>query len=375
MEWFLAVILGPVISGLAGRIPDLIGFELRNRGVVGTAEEEQPLIEIAERRDAAAREVEAREEHERRILLERYRNRSEHYPLGVIGRLAEKISDSRPAVLVSPVSWRGLPAGRLPGLIHEALREVAEFSQYAELHTGAFVDDRTISGSVGAAEICALEFPAHPAVVVWFEADGSDLSAFAHLGSLFPAVDGAAGFPIRIARFGTGPGRPTRPGGGSLPTWQHIDLSEPDQPAEKVVAAAVAWFVLTCLEFHWQLRGFAEADLRGSVLAGHAAAGAPAEAADPGAGRDDVFGCRLEMEVRELERQGFDHETAEFDDTRVALIVSARDLELAFVLAPDYPLSPPMVFHVDGALRERMEIDAADWSAERTLLEIAEGFR
>nr|BFE38836.1 hypothetical protein GCM10010200_110870 [Actinomadura rugatobispora] len=374
----MAVILGPVISGLAGRIPDLIGFELRNRGVVGAAEEERRLIEIAERRDAAAREIQAREEHERRMLLERYRHRGEHYPLGVIGRLAEKISDGRPAVLVAPVSWHGLPAGRLPGLIHEALREVAGFSRYAELHTGAFVGDRTIRGSVGAAEISALEFPAHPAIVVWFEADGSDISAFAHLGSLFPAVDGAAGFPIRIARFGTGPGRPTRPDGGSLPTWQHIDLSEAGQPAEKVIAAAVAWFVLTCLEYHWQLRGFAGADLRGSVLAGRAPADAPADPpagdAEPGTG-GDVFGCRLEMELRELERRGFDHETAEFGDTRVALIVSDQDLELAFVLAPDYPLSPPMVFHVAGALRERMEIDAADWSAERTLLEIAEGFR
>lgn len=370
MDWFVSLILAPVISGLAGRLPDLLGDELRTRGTIRAQEHQARLIEIAERRTVAARTAHLREAHQREVLLERYRSQAAHYPLGVIGRLAQKARDGRPAVLISPVEWAGSPAARLPGYVHDALREVAEFPEYADLHTGAFVAGRTIGGSVAAEEISALEFPGYPAILVYFEADGAHLNAFAHLGSLLPTVDGAAGFSIQVARFGLRGPRPTVVDDGGLPTWQYVNLTEVEQPAEQVVAAVVAWFVLTCLELHWKLRGFGEVDLRGSLLKGQEAAMEPL----PPTG-EDVFGCRVEMELRTLELDGFEPATTEYGEDQIALMVSDDGLQVAFVLGPDYPVSPPEVFYVSGDDQERLTIDPGCWSPERTLLELVEGLR
>jgi hypothetical protein len=365
VDWFVSLILVPAISGFVRKLPDLIGGELQTRGTIRTQENQARLDEVAERR-AAARE---READERSRLLERYQNQVAHYPLGAIGRLADKTRDGRPAVLVSPVDWGGSPADRLPGYVHDALREIAEFPQYAELHTGAFVVGRTIRGSVGAEEISALEFPGYPAIIIYFEAEGAYLNAFAYLGALLPTVDDSPGFSIQIARFGRR-GRPTTAEPGDLPTWQYVNLSEVEQPAEQVVAAIVAWFVLSCLELHWHLRGLAAVDLHGRLL-GTKAGVASATAEMTG----DVFACRLEMELRTLELEGYAPATMEYGDERMALIVADGELEIAFVLTPDYPASPPEVFYVSGSAAERVTIGPSDWSPERTLLQLVDGVR
>ncbi|MFG1679971.1 hypothetical protein ACGFNP_07330 [Nonomuraea sp. NPDC049269] len=340
------------------------------------------LSRVADERRQAARMAYLDEEHRRQLLLERYKSLNAHYPLGTIGRLRSMTTDQRPAVLVSPMSFAGGTSGRVTGLVHDALRQIPDFSRHAALHTGAFVSDggvsRLIEGSTGAAEISALEFPSHPAVVVYFEADGDQLNAFAYLSSLFPTVDGLTGFPIRIACFGWDD-RTTmgQSGEGALPIWQYINMTELDHPDEQIVAAIVAWFVLTCVETYWQLRG-AVVSLRPDTagpIGGPAPAPADAPAQAIGAqdvGAQDVFACRVEMEVMELERRGFTVDTLELDRDRVALIVSTNALGVSFVLDAGFPATPPDVFYVEDTGPEHLELDSSIWSPERTLLDIVE---
>ncbi|MFD1542611.1 hypothetical protein [Nonomuraea guangzhouensis] len=382
MEWFLGLIGGTLIKGFVNLIPQLIGDELRTRGVIRTMNHQDRLSQVADERRHAARMAYLDEEHQRQLLLERYKNLNTHYPLGTIGRLRSMTTDQRPAVLVSPMSFAGGTSGRVPGLVHDALRQIPDFSRHAALHTGAFVSDsgvsRLIEGSTGAAEISALEFPSHPAVLVYFEADGDHLNAFAYLSSLFPTIDGQTGFPIRIACFGWDDRTTTdRPGEGALPVWQYVNMTELDYPDEQIVAGIVAWFVLTCVETYWQLRGAAVSlrpDTAGPVggpVPGPV--GAPAQAIGAQeVGAQDVFACRVEMEVMELERRGFTVETLELDRDRVALIVSTNALGVSFVLDAGFPATPPDVFFVEDTGPEHLELDASIWSPERTLLDIVE---
>lgn len=386
MEWFLSLIGGSLISGFVNLIPEFIGDELRTRRVIRTMNHQDRLSQVADERRHAARMAYLEEDHRRRLLLERYKGQAAHYPLGTIGRLRSMTTDSRPAVLVSPLSLGGATTGRVAGLIHDALRQIPDFSRYAALHTGAFVSDggasRLIEGSTGAAEISALEFPSHPAVLVYFEADGDHLNAFAYLGSLFPTVDGLTGFPIRIACFGWDNWATVgQSGEGALPIWQYVNMRELDYPDEQIIAAIVGWFVLTCVEMYWQLRGTA-VNLRhiGGPMPGWA--DAPVQAAgasparppleNPAYGTQDVFACRVEMEVMELEQRGFTVETLELDRDRVALIVSADDLGVSFVLDAGFPATPPDVFYIEDTGPEHLELDSSIWSPDRTLLDIVE---
>lgn len=385
MEWFLSLIGGSLIRGFVNLIPELIAEELRTRGVIRTMNHQDRLSRVADERRHAARLAYLDEEHRRQLLLERYKSLNAHYPLGTIGRLRSMTPDSRPAVLVSPMSFAGGTSGRVAGLVHDALRQTPDFSRHAALHTGAFVSDggasRLIEGSTGAAEISALEFPSHPAVLVYFEADGDHLNAFAYLSSLFPTVDGLTGFPIRIACFGWDD-RTTigQSGEGALPIWQYVNMTELDYPDEQIVAAIVAWFVLTCVEIYWQLRGAAVSlrpDTAGPMPAAARAQAVGAQPAPPPPeasvyGAQDVFACRVEMEVMELERRGFDVETLELDRDRVALIVSTNDLGVSFVLDAGFPATPPDVFYVEDTGPEHLELDSSIWSPERTLLDIVE---
>ncbi|GAA3685672.1 hypothetical protein GCM10022224_058070 [Nonomuraea antimicrobica] len=385
MEWLVAIVTS-VVGTLAGKIPELIIDHVRNR----RAAEEQALVDqqasvnqVAEERLETSRQSFAREQHERDLLLERYRLRNAHYPLGLVGRLQHKTPNFRPSVLISPVPAGGRLAGnRVPGLVHEALRGVSAFAKFADLHTGSFVSDngvpRAITGSVGAEEIGALEFPGQPAIILYFERDGDTLSAFAFLNSLFPTVDGSLGFSLRVASFGwdQAPGaRHSLPGDGDLPTWQYINLAAAPQPEDRVVAAVIAWFVLACLDSHWQARGVHDADLLGEVLqaAPDTAQTVPTPPEEPPLG--EVFGYRLETELGELIHAGYEPEVAAFTDQQVAVIVELEDSQVALIVTADYPATPPLVLVQSGAEGERLDLDESGWSPDRTLLEIVESLR
>ncbi|WP_433473937.1 hypothetical protein ACQPZP_34825 [Spirillospora sp. CA-142024] len=361
-------------------IPEALTEELRTRGVLRRQREEARLSEIADRRRNAAQLAYLEEEHRRRELLERYRYQTARYPLGEIGRLRDLAGDDhRPAVLVSPpVRASDTVRLRIPGLVHDALHDVNDFVRYAALHTGGFVSDggvsRAIEGSVGAAEISALEFSGRPAILVYFEADGDRLNAFAYLGSVFPAADGPAGFPVRIASFSRGGGTTTR-ADGSLPVWPHVNLSELDHPDELVIAALVASFVVSCVEAFWSLQGVRDLRL-GTIPALPSSAPRRGALIDRVTDTGSVFGHRVETEALALLNLGFQPiETVEYGPDQVALIASRDDLAVSFVLDPDFPASPPEVFYVDAGAREHVALDPSVWSPEHTLAEIVEALR
>ncbi|MEU6790542.1 hypothetical protein ABZ907_02480 [Nonomuraea wenchangensis] len=351
-------------------------------GARRAAAERASLDRVAEQRLAATLQAHSREQHERDLFLERYRVQNAHYPLGVVGRLHRTSSNSLPSVLISPVAPGGRLAGnRIPGLVHEALRGVTAFPRFAKLRTGSFVSDngvpRTIAGSVGAEEIAALEFPGRPAIILYFERDGDGLSVFAFLNALFPAVDGATGFAMRVATFGWGSPLGTMhslPGDGDLPTWQYVNLAAVPQPADRVIAAVLAWFVLACLDQHWRIRGVHDAGLLDEVLRAVPDAGAPAATVrEPPAG--EVFGYRMETELGELVHAGYAPEIAAFTDSQVAVIVDLEACQVALVVTAAYPAEPPLVLVQSGAEGERLDLDASGWSPDRTLLEIVESLR
>ncbi|REE96922.1 hypothetical protein [Thermomonospora umbrina] len=387
MEWFWGLIGGPLVGGLVSLLPEALLEQLRTRGALRAMDHEARLAEVADERRQAAQLAYLDEDHRRQQLLERYKNQNATYPLGAIGRLRDLAAeDPRPSVLVSPVRVADAAGRRrIPGLVHDALHDVDGLDRYAVLHTGAFVSDgdatRAVEGSVGAAEISALEFPSRPAIVVYFEADGDRLHAFAYLGSVFPSTEGRAGFTIRIASFGRGGPPTTRAeAGAALPVWPYVNLSEVDSPDEQVIAAIVAWFVVTCVETYWHLRGITSVDLRTIPRASNGTNGSnerPAVALIDRVGdAEDVFGCRLEMEALALFHLGFAPvETLEFGPDRVALIASREGLSISFLLDADFPAGPPEVFYVDAGGREHLEIDPSIWSPERTLADIVEAIR
>ncbi|MER7362446.1 hypothetical protein [Nonomuraea wenchangensis] len=379
MEWLVAIITS-VLGGLAGKIPELI---IDRAGERRAAAERASLDSVAEQRLAATLQAHSREQYERGLFLERYRLQNAHYPLGVVGRLHRTTSNSLPSVLVSPVAPGGRLAGhRIPGLVHEALRGVTAFPRFAKLRTGSFVSDngvpRTITGSVGAEEIAALEFPGRPAIILYFERDGDRLSVFAFLNALFPAVDGASGFGLRVATFGWDPPLGTmhsRPGDGDLPTWQYVDLSAAPQPADRVVAAVLAWFVLACLDQHWRIRGVHDPGLLDEVLRAVPDAAVAPAAAVPAPPAGEVFGYRMETELGELIHAGYAPEIAAFTDSQVAVIVELEECQVALVVSAAYPAEPPLVLVQSGAEGECLDLDASGWSPDRTLLEIVESLR
>ncbi|MGA4990577.1 hypothetical protein [Nonomuraea bangladeshensis] len=348
-------------------------------GARRAAAERASLDRVAEQRLAATLEAHSREQHERGLFLERYRLQNAHYPLGVVGRLHRTTSHSLPSVLISPVAPGGRLAGnRIPGLVHEALRGVTAFPRFAKLRTGSFVSDngvpRTITGSVGAEEIAALEFPGRPAIILYFERDGDRLSVFAFLNALFPAADGSTGFAMRVATFGWDSPLGTMhslPGDGDLPTWQYVNLAAVAQPADRVVAAVLAWFVLACLDQHWRIRGVPDAGLLDEVL--RAVPDAAAIVQEPPAG--EVFGYRMETELGELIHAGHAPEIAAFTDSQVAVIVELEACQVALIVTAAYPAEPPLVLVQSGAEGERLDLDASGWSPDRTLLEIVESLR
>ncbi|MEU4513334.1 hypothetical protein AB0G05_27870 [Nonomuraea wenchangensis] len=348
-------------------------------GARRAAAERASLDRVAEQRLAATLQAHSREQYERGLFLERYRLQNAHYPLGVVGRLHRTTSNSLPSVLISPVAPGGRLAGNgIPGLVHEALRGVTAFPRFAKLRTGSFVSDngvpRTITGSVGAEEIAALEFPGRPAIILYFERDGDRLSVFAFLNALFPAVGGSMGFAMRVATFGWDSPLGTMqslPGDGDLPTWQYVNLAAVGQPADRVIAAVLAWFVLACLDQHWRIRGVHDAGLLDEVL--RAVPDAAAIVPEPPAG--EVFGYRMETELGELIQAGHTPEIAAFTDSQVAVIVELEACQVALIVTAAYPAEPPLVLVQSGAEGERLDLDASGWSPDRTLLEIVESLR
>ncbi|MFJ1456124.1 ubiquitin-conjugating enzyme E2 variant [Nocardia sp. N2S4-5] len=383
MEWFWALIAGPALKTVLGALPNLLGEQLRQRGVIREARERGRLSELAEERRNAAQLAYSEQRHRRELLLTKYRTRTASYPLGTIGRLHDVTAadDIRPAVLVSPV--RGAAATVRP-LIHRALHDIGEFADFAQLHTGGFVSDlgitRIIDGSVEASEIAVLEFPGHPSILLYFEESAGRVDAFAHLGSLFPLTDGRTGFSLRIASFGSG-GGVTAPGDGALPTWRYVNLGEIDYPPEEVIATVVTWFVATCVETYWSLRGAASPNLR-AIANGRAAGSAAANSArsesalsliDRINDEDSVFGCRIQQEASMLLELGYaDIETVEVGPDGVALVVFGPALSLSFLLDADFPATPPEIFYISGTEREHILLDGATWSPEHTLAEIVE---
>ncbi|MGW0810462.1 hypothetical protein [Nonomuraea sp. NPDC002799] len=367
-----------MLGNLAGKLPELIIDGVRDRRAAREQAAAASVNQVAEERLQATLQAYSRERYERDFLLERYRQQGAHYPLGTVGRIHQGAQNSNPSVLVSPVPAGGRLAGnRIPGLVHEALRGVPAFGSHAKLHTGSFVSDngipRSISGSVGAEEIGALEFPGHPAIILYFEHDGDVLSVFALLNSLFPTVDGSLGFSLPVASFGWDPGRaPSRPGSGDLPTWQYINLATTPQPQEKVVAAVIAWFVLVCLDHHWRARGVGDVDLLGQILP-ETWEQPPPRAAEPPV--EDVFAYRLETELGELLHAGYEPEVTPFTDNQVALIVDLQDRQVALIVTAAYPAKPPLVLVQSGAEGERLDLDESAWTPDRTLLEIVESLR
>jgi hypothetical protein len=402
---FWSLIGGALLTGLVSMIPEALTEELRTRGVLRQQREGARLSEIADRRRHAAQLAYLAEKHRREELLVRYRSRAARYPLGEVGRLRDLTGDDRrPAVLISPPVRAGdAVRRRIPGLVHDALHDVDGFVRHAALHTGAFVSDggvsRAIEGSVGAAEISALEFAGRPAILVYFEADGDRLDAFAYLGSVFPTEDGPAGFPVRIAGFAWG-GGPTTRADGSLPTWPHVNLRELDHPDEMVIAALVAAFVVSCVEAYWHMQGVRGLRLRptpappslasaspapSSPAPSSPAPSSPAPSSPAPRGRSlidrvaedgSVFGHRVETEALALLNLGFQPiETVEYGPDRVALIASRDDLAVSFLLDADFPASPPEVFYVDAGGREHVALDPAIWSPRHSLAEIVEALR
>ncbi|GAA0937530.1 hypothetical protein GCM10009550_04360 [Actinocorallia libanotica] len=373
--------LGAIVSGLLGgfgsQIVELLGVELETRGALRVAREKARLDEIADERRAATARARDAERLRHRVLVERHRQHGRFYPLGVVGRLAEQVRGTAPAILVSPVGGDGEFSGeRIPGLVHEALRTVPGFDRYAELMTGAFVRDadgrtRTIAGRVSAREVCSLEFSRVPAIVVYFEVGGDHVNVFALLDAMFPTTRGETAFPLQIARFARDGGRsPHRAAAGDLPTWQHIDLDGVPDAADQTVAAVIAWFLLSCLDLHWRLRGTAQVNLRGSLSGLPAGALAPLSGPEPD--RSDVFAYRLERELRELAELGMTPEVTGFGDDRIALIVTTRIGEVSLIVDAAYPASPPLLIvpGPDGPVP--VPVDAASWDPRRTLREIVE---
>lgn len=387
MGWFWTLITGPVLETIVGALPNLLGEQLRTRGVIRQQRDQARLSELADERRNAAQLAYLEQEHQRRILMEKYTNQAERYPLGVIGRLRDltAINDARPAVVVSPTA--GAASG-VPPLVQQALQDISEFAAFAQLHTGGFVSDagisRVIAGSVGAAEIGALEFPGHPAILIYFEDSGRQINVFAYLGSMFPLSDGRTGFDLRIGSFGAG-GRPSAASNGSLPTWQYIDLNEIDGPQEEAIAAVVAWFVATCVETYWELRGVRSLDLRVPRQAPIAAADRSPlpEAPEPEISLIDrlndsasVFGCRIQQEATTLLQLGYlDIETFEFGTERVELHVSSAARSTSFLLDSEFPASPPEIFSINATGCERILLDASAWSPEHTLADILEALQ
>ncbi|WP_338760919.1 hypothetical protein V7968_32660 [Nocardia vulneris] len=383
MEWFWALIGAPLLDGVLGAFPGLLGEHLRQRGAIREHREQAMLSELAEERRSAAQLAAAEQQYQHQILIEKYKNQTERYPLGVIGRLRDlaAVDDIRPAVLVSPMTgW----AAAAPSLIHQALYDLGDFATFAQLYTGAFVSDggvtRTIAGSVEAREIGMLEFPGQPAILVYFEDNGSRVNAFAHLGSLFPLSDGRTGFGMRIASFGSGGGS-TPMSEGSLPVWRYVNLDEVDRPPAEVIAAVVAWFVATCVEIYWALQGVSSLNLRRNPVARFAVApasespllGAAVSLIDRINEVESVFGCRMQQEVTTLLRLGYtDIETVEYGPERVALVVSNTAMSMSFLLDADFPASPPGIFYITDSEREHIVLDGSTWSPEHTLAEIAE---
>jgi hypothetical protein len=373
LSWFWSLIGGQILSPIVGAIPDFLTEQLRTRGVIRAQENRARLDIEADERSHAAQMIYMRQEYRRQELLEKYRLQTERYPLGVIGRLRDQTpsDDLRPAVLVSPLN-------EVSDLVHQALHDIGGFSAYAHLHTGGFVSDggisRTIGGSVGAAEIGALEFPGHPAILIYFEESQIRLNAFAYLGSVFPSSDGRMGFPLRIASFGSG-GGPSAHTNGSLPTWQYVNLDEIPRPRAEVVAALVAWFIATCVETYWRLQGVTSLDLR-TLPVGAMATPLPPRALIDEVNSGSVFGCRLQREALALLQLGLTRiETIEYGDNHVALLVSDDDLSVSFVLHSAFPHRPPEVFFLNEAGHDQILLDETTWSPEHTLAEIVEAIR
>ncbi|MCG5218234.1 hypothetical protein [Streptosporangium sp. KLBMP 9127] len=374
----VSVFVVPVISALIAKIPDLIFGHLERRGALAARqqEEEARLAERLEDRRTAALRTFSREQDLQRFMRERQARYAAHYPLGVVGRIARGPQSFLPSVLVSPVPAGGRYAGNaIPALVHELIWNVPDARRYVDLHTGAFVSDhgvpRAIGGSLGAAEIGALEFSGRPAVIVYFESIGDKLVAFAYLNSLVPTADGSTGFALRVACFGRTPGLPAGlPGAGDLPTWQYVNLAALAQPDDQVIAAVVTWFVVTCLEIHWRLCGVTDIDLRSGMTISES---------PPGFGSRQVprsvFASRMEREISQIAHAGYEVETAEFTDDRVALVIPIGDRQIAFVVTDAYPVEPPLVLTQSGRDRQRFELDGASWSPDRTLLEVLESLR
>ncbi|WP_406440445.1 hypothetical protein OHB00_33825 [Streptomyces sp. NBC_00631] len=340
MEYFVALVAKAIIGGIAKSATDLAIKQVRARWRDST---QRPLPGTLSRERRQTPGVPAGPAHA---------VHSSHAPVSV---------GSKPSkVLVYPTVRTETGIGsKAPGLVHDALTEVPDLVEYA-----------VISTAMGGVEVSSARLGDRPAIVVRFEAHAGHLDAFAYLHALVPTTDNAPGFEVRIARFGWRP-EASRPNQGSFATWQYVNLGELDYPDDQIVAAVVAWFVVNCVELYWQING-EHVDLLSQF---GPASRTGIESAQPQLNTGPTLDrhSRIESELAELERHGFDVKKWESEFLSVQLVATRGDLELGFMLDRDYPAKAPMVVYGSRGEWTHLTIDAASWSADCRLLQIAEG--
>ncbi|MBO4258332.1 hypothetical protein [Streptomyces griseorubiginosus] len=281
---------------------------------------------------------------------------------GTYGPRPAAFTGKRPSkILVYPTVWSDAGIGsKAPGLVHDALTEVPGLAEYA-----------VISTALGGFEAASARLGDRPAIVVRFEANEGYLDAFAYLHALFPTTDNARAFEVKVARFGWGP-HASRPYQGSFPTWQYVNLAELEYPDDQIVAAVVAWFIVNCVQLYWQFNGDPAVDLLAKFGPG---TGTGTEPARPQLTTDAASDrrSRIQSEFAELRRHGFDVQKWESGFAAVQLVATRGDLEIGFMLDRNYPDSAPLVVFEKLGERAHLTIDAASWSADCRLLQIAEG--